>query len=320
MNDTSASGDIATAPAVTGSSPEPATSASQVDTATGATSGQPDPQGSLTTDATAFGPDQPGWAPGAYARFKEVNEQYKQATEWRQNLEQSWGEILKADPSRLREMIGWYQRAAADPVAHATQLLSELQADERYRPQVASQAAKILSALRVQQPKEDPEPQPDLVAENGLPVYSAKQQRDWLGWNQRKMQAEFDAKLQQTVAPFKSLVQRQQQVELEQQTKAQADAQLQRARQWHGFKEHESEIAKVFDAHPEFDLKDAYLHVLHEKILPTLPAKAQAAVVADLQSKAAAQTLNPSGATRPATPDFKGDFKAALEHAAKNAR
>jgi hypothetical protein len=91
---------------------------------------------------------------------------------------------------------------------------------------------------------------------------------------------------------------------------------LQRARQWHGFKDHEAEIAKVFNAHQEFDLKDAYLHVLHEKILPSYPAKAQAQVVADLQSRAAAQTLNPGGATRPGQPDFKGDFKAALEYAA----
>jgi hypothetical protein len=49
-----------------------------------------------------------------------------------------------------------------------------------------------------------------------------------------------------------------------------------------------------------------------------MPAKAQAQVVADLQSKAAAQTLNPTNTSKAAAPDFKGDFKAALEyHAGK---
>ena len=307
MDSTSPNGDIGSAPAESATAPVAATTVDTATTGSLPTAGSADQPGSLTTDATAPGPIP-------YDRFEQVNRRMREAEEWRQAKEQSWGEILQADPGRMREMLTWYQKAAADPVAHVTQLLAELNDNPQYRPAVASQAAKILGALRQHQPKEDPEPQPDLVAENGAPVMSAQRQREWLGWQQRRMQTEFDSKLEQTVAPFKSLVQRQQQTELQAQTNQQADAMLQRARQWHGFKDHEPEIAKVFNAHPEFDLKDAYLHVLHEKILPSYPAKAQAQVVADLQSKAAAQTLNPGGSTRPSAPEFKGDFKAALEH------
>ena len=234
---------------------------------------------------------------------------------WR-NTEQSWGEILKANPQQIREMLGWYQRAAADPVAHATQLLSELQADERYRPQVASQAAKILQALRTHQPKEEPEPQPDLVAENGMPVYSAERLRQYREWDAKRSQAAIEARLSEALKPLRELQQERQQSRLTQQASESAAKQYADAQKWHGFKEHEADIAKAFNDNRDWSLQDAYLHILHTKILPSFPANAQAKVVADLQSKAAAQTLNPSGAVRPSTPDFKGDFKAALEFAA----
>lgn len=231
--------------------------------------------------------------------------------------EQSWGEVLKYDPQQVRGAVDFARRFYADPVESVAQILQELQGNEQYRPKLGSQAARILSSLRSTQPKEEPEPQPDLVAENGAPVMSAQRLREWQGWNQRRLQADFDAKLQQTIAPFKGMVEREQQQKIQQQVNEAAAKQYERAKSWHGFKEHEAEIAKSFNENPDWTLQDAYLHVLHTKILPALPAQAQAKVVADLQSKAAAQTLNPSGATKPAAPDFGGDFKKALEHFGK---
>lgn len=313
MDDTtSPQGDSGSAPAESVTAPVTPTTAAPLDSS-GAppTTGTLEMPGSLTPDATIPGPIP-------YQRFAEVNQRMKDAEDKFRQTEQSWGEILKADPRQIRDMLGWYQRAAADPVAHATQLLTELQADPRYQGQVASQAARILGTLRQHQPKEDPEPQPDLQAENGMAVMSAARQREWASWNQRRMQGEFDTKLQQAIAPFKGMAEREQQRQLNQQVDATAAKMYQRAQTWHGFKDHEAEIATVFNANRDWTLQDAYLHVLHTKILPKMPAQAQAQVVADLQSKAAAQTLNPSGATKPATPDFKGDFKAALEyHAGK---
>ena len=315
MDETSANGDIAPVTTGSGSAPEPATTTETVaSTGSPTIAGSADQPGSVTTDATTPGPIP-------YERFEQINRRMKDAEERWQGVERSWGDILKADPQQVRQMLGVVQRIAADPVEHAVQILTEAQQDDRFRAKVASQAARILGTLRQHQPKaEEPEPQPDLVAENGSPVMSASRLREWQHWNQRRQQAEFDAKLAETVAPFKSLVERQRQQELEMQTTKHAEATLQKARQWHGFKEHEADIAKVFKENPDFTLQDAYLHVLHTTILPALPAQAQAKVVADLQSKAAAQTLNPASTARPSTPDFKGDFKAALEWAAANKR
>lgn len=308
MDNASPNGDIGSAPAESATAPVAATTETPVDAGAAPISGQPESQGSLTTDATA----QPGPIP--YQRFAEVNRRMQEAEDRWKNTEQSWGEILKADPARIRTMLDWYQRAAADPVEHVAQLLTELGGHEQYRGKLASQAARLLGSLRQVQPREDPEPQPDLVAENGAPVMSAQRLREWQGWNQRNLQKDFDAKLQASIAPFKGMMEREQQAKLQQQANDAASQQYQRAQTWHGFKEHEAEIGKAFNANPSWTLQDAYLHVLHTKILPAMPAQAQAKVVADLQSKAAAQTLNPSGATKPASPDFGGDFKAALEH------
>ena len=312
MNDTSPNGEIGSAPAESATAPVAATTADAPTSGAAPIGGVGDAQpGSLTTDATTPGPIP-------YQRFEEVNRRMKEAEDRWRNTEQSWGEILKANPQQIREMLGWYQRAAADPVAHATQLLAELQADERYRPQVASQAARILSALRQHQPKEDPEPQPDLVAENGMPVYSADRLRQWREWDSKRSQAAIEARLSEALKPLREMQEERQQSQLRQQASDSAAKQYQQAQSWHGFKEHEADIAKAFNENPAWSLQDAYLHVLHTKILPSFPAKAQAQVVADLQSKAAAQTLNPAGAVKPSTPDFHGDFKAALEyHAGK---
>lgn len=308
MDEASPNGDIGSAPAESATAPVAATTAPTTDPAATAISSQPSEAGSLTTDATA----QPGPIP--YERFAEVNRRMQEAERQRQTLEQSWGEILKNDPQQIRAAVDFARRFYADPVENVAQILQELQGHEQYRGKLGSQAARILGSLRGVQPKEDPEPQPDLVAENGAPVMSAQRLREWQTWNQTRLQRDFDAKLQQTIAPFKGMMEREQQQKVQQQVNEQAAKQYERAKTWHGFTAHEADIAKAFNENPDWTLQDAYLHVLHTKILPTLPAQAQAKVVADLQSKAAAQTLNPSGATKPAAPDFGGDFKKALEH------
>jgi len=308
MTDTSATGDMA--PASAGrveSPPTPAPAPSTTEPA-GATPGS-DGAAPLTTETTTA----PGPVP--YERFTEVNTRMKASEDRWRKAEEGFGEILRMDPQSIRGMLAWYKQAGADPAAFATELINNLASDERYRPQVASQAARILGSLRGVTPKEAPEPQPDLVAENGEQVFSAKQLRAWQEWNSQKSSAAMETRLAEALKPLAELRQQQQAAKVRTQVDQQASQQYQQAQQWHGFKDHESEIAAAFDANPSWDLKDAYLHVLHTKILPTLPAQAKAQVVADLQSKAAASTMNPANATRPTKPDFHGDFKAALEWA-----
>lgn len=311
MDDTiSANGDIASVSADSGAAPAPATPLSTPDPGAAPISGQAAETGSTPTDATTTAP-----GPVPYERFEQINRRMRDAEDRWQKTEQSWGDLLQHDPGMVRNALGILQRAAADPVEHVTQLLAELQGDPRYQQKVASQAARILGSLR-QQAKEDPEPQPDLVAENGAPVMSAARQREWLSWSQRRVQAEYDAKLAEATAPLKVLMERERRNEVSRKANEEAAQQYQKALTWHGFKEHEADIAKAFNENANWSLTDAYIHVLHTKILPSLPAQAQAKVVADLQSKAAAQTLNPAGTVKPSAPDFHGDFKAALEFAA----
>jgi hypothetical protein len=249
-----------------------------------------------------------------YERFNEVNRRMKEAEDRWRNTEQSWGQVLQSDPQRVRGAVEFAQRFAADPVEAAVQILMEAQQNDQFRPKVASQAARILGMFRGQQPKDEPEPQPDLVAENGSPVYSAERLKQWRDWDGRRSKVALEAQLAEALRPVKEFQQERQQQRLRQQADSAAAQQYKQAQEWHGFKEHEADIAKSFNDNPTWTLQDAYLHVLHTKILPSFPARAQAQVVADLQSKAAAQTLNPGSSTRPSTPDFKGDFKAALEH------
>lgn len=265
--------------------------------------------------------NQPGPIP--YERFYEVNERMKAAEQnaarW-QKAQEQFGDLSQVDPTVYRTAMGLVNQLRTSPVEAVTALINELSANDQYRPQLASQAARLLNGLRVKQPAEDPEPQPDLMAENGSPVYSATQQRSWLEWNQRKMQANFEQKLADATAPLRDMQREREIAKVQQHAESVASQMYERAKTWHGFKENEAKIREAFAANPGWQLQDAYLHVLHTDILPKLPAQAQAKVVADLQQKAAAQTINPSGASAPAAPDFKGDFAKALAFYAKQGR
>lgn len=270
--------------------------------------------GTSTQPATSA--SEPGPIP--YARFREVNERMKSAEARWSQIQQQYGDL--PTPDEYRNAVTMFRQFRQDPVASATELLNALAANEQFRPAVASQAARVLNSLRGMAPKEDPEPQPDLVAENGAPVYSAQQQRAWLQWNQSRMQQAFEAKLAEATKPLNELRQEREVARVTQHAHQEASRILERAKGWHGFEQHKDEIAKVFREHPDWRLEDAYLHVLHEKILPSMPARIQTQVVADLQQKAAAQSMNPSSTVPNKPPDFKGDFAKALAWASRNQR
>jgi len=80
-----------------------------------------------------------------------------------------------------------------------------------------------------------------------------------------------------------------------------ADAMMDRAKAWHGFTEHATAVADVWDARPDWSLQDAYLHVLHTTILPGLSKTERTKVLADLNQKPAATTVNPSSSTTSAS-------------------
>jgi hypothetical protein len=249
------------------------------------------------------------------ARFDEVNQRMQAAERQYQDVQQRYGRVLTQDPQALERALWVYQQLAADPVAGATQLLQELHGHPQFGPRVASEAARILASMRGQQP-DDEEPQPNLRAEDGSMVFSADQQRKWYAWQDRQR----EAALSQRLAPFEQALQQQQYAAMEQQAYSGAKEQLEYMRNnWHGFREHEADVKAVMEQ-SELSPQDAYLYVLHTKILPGSQAKTQAQVMANLQAKAGAQTVNPGGGGGGKTPDFGGDFKKALEHFGRSSR
>ena len=248
------------------------------------------------------------------ARFDEINQRMQAAERQYQDVQQRYGRVLGQDPQAIERALWVYQQLAADPVAGATQLLQELHGHPQYGPRVASEAARLLASMRGQQPVE--EPQPDMQAEDGRAVYSADQQRKWYAWQAQQQ----EAALSQRLAPYEQALQQQQYAAMEQQAYSGAREQLDYMRaNWHGFKDHEGDVRSVMEQ-SNLSPQDAYLYVLHTKILPGSQAKTQAQVMANLQAKAGAQTVNPGGAGGGKTPDFGGDFKKALEHFGRSTR
>lgn len=240
-----------------------------------------------------------------------MQEAERRIKEW----EASHGDVLKLPAEQVKAMREFAADFQADPVQTVMRLNERLQGDARFGPQLASAAARMLQARRGQgQPAAEPEPEPDLMAENGQPVYSAPQMRKWQAWQAGQM----EAKILQRLAPLeqqaKATAEERRVSEVRQRANAQADTLLAQAKTWHGFEAHQDAILEAFKSHEDWTLQDAYLSVLHSKILPAMPAQAQATVVADLQQKAAAQTLNPAGGAPASSPDFGGDFKKALQH------
>lgn len=265
--------------------------------------------------------------PIPYDRFSQVNTRMREAERRIKAWEDSHGDLLKMPSDQAKLLRQFATEFQTDPVATVLKMTERLQGHPSFGPQLASAAARMLSARRGQgQAPAEPEPQPDIqvVDANGMPTgqvtFSASQLRKWQDWSSRQM----EARIAQRIAPLEAQAQAQTRQQQEQQrhaeVMAQADALLERARSWNGFTDHEASILTAFQEHTDWDLKDAYLHVLHTEILPKLPAQAQAKVAADLQSKAAASTLNPSGGAPTSRPDFGGDFKKALEWASKTNR
>lgn len=276
------------------------------------------PQGTVSGEpgSSVVDPATPSFGPIPYDRFKSVNTRMQEAERRVKEMQDTYGDVLSVPADQAKQVMSFAKQLAQDPVQMAIQLSDQLMTHPIHGPQMASAAARWLASRRGQGPK--PEPEPDLMAENGAPVYSAARLREWRQWADQQT----EARILQRIAPLEQqaqATQRERQVmEVRQKADAEAGALLDKAKEWYGFEKHQESVTKAFQEHPTWTLQDAYLHVLHSEILPAMPAQAQAQVVAQLQQKAAAQTMNPAGGSPLQQPDFKGDFKKALEWAAAN--
>lgn len=250
-------------------------------------------------------------APGPipYDRFTEVNGRMqaaeKQLNEWRQK--HGWAESV--DPNDYQQVSAWSRSYRQDPVRWFVDTVSELKATYPHlSPALQSEAARILSGAR-QQRQAEPDIEPDIpvMDEQGRVVsqaFSADRAKQLIA-------RELKAALQPLVEEREQRQQAASQRQIRGQAEQAASSIYQRAQTWHGYKEHEPAIAKVFEANPDFSLQDAYLHVLHSQILPSLDRTSQARVLSDLQQKATATTVNPASPTGAQKPKFSGFGSAA---------
>lgn len=268
------------------------------------------------TETPAVGDD--GSAPGVppEQRWPTIlkNAREKAAAEARAALEGEWApyaRLRQFTPQQIQEWTDASQRLSADPVGFVTELLGELRQHPQYGPQVVSQAARLLSTMRGQ--VSEAEPEPDLMAENGTPVYSAPQLKKWQQWNQARTLAAFEERLQ----PLTQAKEQFENVQQAQRAQEWSQNMLTDAREhWHGFKDHEADVRAVLEQHPEYgaDLRRAYHDVLTTKILPGMTEAGKQQALAELKHKATAATINPAAA-QPVTPKRPKTFEEAFRQA-----
>lgn len=264
------------------------------------------PDGAPTTDA----PAAPTSGPIPFERHKAAleNARTKTREEVTAQLQQQYGEHIRLGET-FRE----------NPVQAAIQVLSELQANPVYAPQLASVAARMLANRRGQ--TQDAMPEADLTGldANGQQVrfYSDAQQAKRDAWIANRLMQQMRQELAPLQQAHQEAAERQQHEAARQQLTESVQSRLNEWRQRPGFAEHEKDIKTVqaqyaARGHSAWDaLNFAYLDV----VLPRLQAQAQNRFVTEAARKAAGTTDNPATVS-PTPPRRSRSFAEALARAA----
>jgi hypothetical protein len=203
--------------------------------------------------------------------------------------------------AEYRGRYGWVDQLGADQtrVANALGLMQALDG-----PHAERTLRTLASALGVQltPPPPPPEPEaapaPDVKLADGSEFYSAPQLSKLLAWQQKQ----FDARLGEVTKRYDPLVQRQVEVELRQQSQAEATTLLATCRrEWPQFQALETDIKARMLANPSLNLERAYIQAFAAKGLPALQQQHETDRASQLQRKAAASAPPPS-APRAVTP------------------
>ncbi len=286
--------------------------------ATAASSQTPAPEGAATTapaegQATdsATSPSEPkGPIPFDVHKTALENARIKAAEQAKQEFEQQFGWAKTVDRTAVEDAMRLGQLYQSDRAGYIRQVLGEAVADPTLAPLVRSEAARVLGA-RAPQPV-DLSPDIPVVDNNGQVVthtFSADRVK-------AIVQHAVQEALQKEVAPLKQDFQTRQDRDAAIQAQRELDTQVQdiyseAIQMLPGFKEHEAEIAKVFDAMPPFDPNDqraadkALRKAWHQVVGSTLANRDQTRtqMLDELKTKAAAGTgsVNPAGAAVTAT-------------------
>lgn len=239
-----------------------------------------------------------------YPRFKEVNEARKRFEEQAQKL--AWAQAIP--DTAAPTITEFYQSFTRDPIGTLIREVEGIaQSDPAHAQAVRSAAARWLGAGRgQQQAAAEPMPEPDLQAQDGTLVYSAAQGQKLREWDRRQLMAQVSQQMQ----PLQQFAAKQQADAMRAEIKANADSWAQSTyAQWKQkphFEDHKQQIAQLMQANPQMGVADAYAEVLVTQVLPKLSATERSSVVAAMQSKAAAGTMDPSRGPAQGPPKFKG--------------
>lgn len=239
------------------------------------------PTGGDTGTGSATSPQGPIPFERHKAILDKAREETRQAAErfkWAEGLTETQYQAIK----RKADLVDGSLR---DPIAFHRQLGAWLRNHPQYGPRVQATEGT------------DPEPEPDLVAENGQKVYSADQLRKWQAWNHQKLTAQ----MTELVSP---LQQRLQQQDSQAQAQTWAQSQLAEARTWPAFNDLQASIRKRMQADGRLSLHTAYQRAYQEEYLPTERQRLRDELVAEMNTKATASTANPAAPpsqTRPMT-------------------
>lgn len=208
----------------------------------------------------------------------------------------------------IDKAVDFATKITANPAAFLREYTSELLAHPQHGPAARAELARMFGGLRqTVAPAAEPMPQPDVQivdANNAVTgtTYSAEQLAKRDAWREKQLLA----KVQQEYGPLKTerdqRAAHEKAVETAKQAAAKADQHLARVdRILDGDKALYVEVNRLMAADPSLDAVDAALEVRKQKIAPAAESKAQADVLKSLQTKAAAQAVNPAGAAVAAT-------------------
>lgn len=217
-----------------------------------------------TEAASTANPTEPGPIP--FARHKEILEKARgeaKAFEWAKGLRREQVE-------RAMQMA---QMAESDPVGFYKKFGQFVQGHPTY-------------AMQLQQTQPDPEPTPDAQGEDGTPFYSATQLKKWNEWNKRQM----ESSLLSRIAP---LEERMKQERMEADSKTYAQKVLSEASTWEGFDELRPRIKALMQEDGRRTIHSAYQQAYREEYQPKQRQKIREEVLAEMNSKAQANTANP---------------------------
>jgi hypothetical protein len=220
--------------------------------------------------------------------------------------------------AEYRQKYGWADAFQRDPYGFWERTTDHFAGHSQFGPQILAKAARMLQARRGQQPQTPAvaeEPQPDVLTDTGVPVYSAPQLKKWQEWNGVQREAALSQRLQPLEQLHQQIQRQAHETQIQETAHRETGAVLKELRQQPHFKEHEAAIKQALAEHDDWgdNVYRAYVHVLQTVVFPTLSQTEQAKVLADLKTKAASGTVTPSGQTPSQTPKFK-DFGEAARY------